>query len=663
MSTFFENQIHAKRRTNQLLFLYLLAIFGIALGIYLLFALTLNSGLLTAGINPTKFQSKLGLLWNTALFIKVFLGVSLIIALASFFKSIQLGGSGARVATMLNGRLLNPNTTLATEKQIINIVEEIAIASGMKVPPIYVMEDELSINAFAAGTRLDNAVIGVSRGALNILTRDELQGVIAHEFSHILNGDMRLNLRLIGVLFGILFIALAGRFVLEGTMRSSGFSSRRSNKSDGGGSIMLIGAGLFVIGYTGVFFANLIKMAVSRQREFLADASAVQYTRNPLGISGALKKIGALSDGSKIQNLHAEEVSHMFFANGLKKSFTNLFATHPPLIDRIERLDPSFSGDFTEVKVNNISEETATRNQQANSRQSRVENPLLKNPGLGAILNNPAGHILGTIGTMGVANLEAAQNLISNLPPKIYEGIHEPYLAPLVVYTLILDSKPEIRQKQLQILESNLPSSAFSEFSKLLIDSKNINSNNFLSVLDLALPTLGMLSESQFLQLRDLVTLLAHADDNLDLQEYTLQIILLKHFNQKFGLEKQKKAVAKPLATLVKPASNLFLCLAVLGNKDNLQLAEQAYQAGIKHCAIPTEFQYKFTVLPSVNFDLLDQAIYELSNSEYPVREVLLRACISCISIDQKISHQEFTLIRAIADSFNCPVPYLQPED
>ncbi len=666
MSTFFENQLNAKRRTKQLLFLYVLAILVIVLGIYLLFAFTLASGVITGGMSPLPFESKLGVLWNSALFLKVFLGVSIIIALASVFKSLQLGGSGARVASMLNGRLINPNTTLATEKQILNIVEEIAIASGMKVPPIYVMEEEASINAFAAGTRLDNAVIGVSRGALETLSRDELQGVVAHEFSHILNGDMRLNLRLIGILFGILFIALTGRLIVEGTARSSNSYRRRSNGKSDGGSVIIIGIGLLVIGYTGVFFAKLIKMAVSRQREYLADASAVQYTRNPLGIAGALKKIGALADGSKIKNAHAEEISHMFFANGLKSSFTNLFATHPPLTERIQRLDRSFDGDFQSVDVNTTIPRQAR--DEATSRQARGPeasasggplDPLLKNPALESILNNPAGNILGTIGTMGFANLEAARNLINNLPPQIHQAVHEPYLAPFVIYTLLLDAKPDIRGKQLQILEQNLPSSSFQEFSKLLITSKEVNQNDFLSILDLALPTLNMLSESQFKQMRDLVTHLAHADANLDLHEYTLQIILLKHYDLKFNPEKFKGQKNKPLGNLVQFASDLFLCLAVLGNKDNLAVAEEAYRAGIKHCAIPAEFQHNFQELPKVGFHLLDQAIKELSNSEYNVREVLLRACISCISIDKKISTHEFTLIRAIADSFNCPVPYL----
>src|SRR5262249_2273093 len=191
-------------------------------------------------------------------------------------------------------------------RKLLNVVEEMSIASGVPMPEVYLMPDEKGINAFAAGTAPDNAVIGVTEGCVRHLKRDELQGVIGHEFSHILNGDMRLNMRLIGVVFGLLCIMLVGRVMLDafirgGSPRSS--SARNANPPP----IFLLAIGLIVIGWPGAFFGRLIQAAVSRQREFLADASAVQFTRNPLGLAGALKKIGGLAYGSRLDSAHAAE--------------------------------------------------------------------------------------------------------------------------------------------------------------------------------------------------------------------------------------------------------------------------------------------------------------------------------------------------------------------
>ena len=237
------------------------------------------------------------------------------------------------------------------ERKILNVVEEMAIASGTPVPPVYLMENEEGINAFAAGFTPGDAVIGVTRGCIRTLTRDELQGVIAHEFSHILNGDMRLNIRLIGVLYGILLISMTGWLIFRSTAYNTGFNTRRDDDDRRGGNPWpLVGLALYILGYVGVLFGNLIKAAVSRQREFLADASAVQFTRNPDGIAGALKKIGALSEGSKIQAPEAQETSHLFFGEATGHIF-GFMATHPPLAERIRRIDPSFNGDFSQVKL------------------------------------------------------------------------------------------------------------------------------------------------------------------------------------------------------------------------------------------------------------------------------------------------------------------------
>ncbi len=287
--------------------------------------------------------------WHPEFFIVTSGSVLLVITIGSLYKMTMLSGGGESVALALGGRKVPANTRDLAERILLNVVEEMALASGTPVPPVYIMDDEEGINAFAAGTTPQNAVIGITRGAILTLKRDELQGVIAHEFSHILNGDMRLNIRLMGLLHGILVLALIGYMVLRIVGNSPGrVSTRRSsddNKGAGGLILAILAAGvaLLIIGYVGVFFAHLIKSAVSRQREFLADASAVQFTRNPSGIADALKKIGGWSKSSKITSPRAEESSHMFFGSAMMLSF---FATHPPLAQRIQRIDPNFKGNF-----------------------------------------------------------------------------------------------------------------------------------------------------------------------------------------------------------------------------------------------------------------------------------------------------------------------------
>ena len=264
--------------------------------------------------------------------------------MGSGFKTLELAQGGSAVATALGGRPVSPTTADPNERKLLNVVEEMAIAAGVPVPQVYLLPEERGINAFAAGHSTSDAAVTVTGGAIKLLTRDELQGVIGHEFSHILNADMRLNLRLIGIIFGIICLTVIGRILL----RTRG---RRN-------PLPLLGLALLLIGWIGVLFGRLIQAAVNRQREFLADASSVQFTRNPAGLAGALRKIGGLSYGSKLAAAHAEEASHMFFSNGMGESFFHLMDTHPPLAARIRAIDPSFDGTFPPVAV--TGEESAT---------------------------------------------------------------------------------------------------------------------------------------------------------------------------------------------------------------------------------------------------------------------------------------------------------------
>ena len=354
---FFERQDQARRSTRRLIVYFIMAVILIILSIYIA-AIAIFLGFNLNADSELPFEW-----WNSELFLWITGATVSVVVIGSLYKIFALSQGGVVVARSLGGRLIESNTPNPQERRLLNVVEEMAIASGTPVPSVFLLEKEKSINAFAAGFTPTDAVIGVTQGTLQILSRHELQGVIAHEFSHILNGDMRLNIRLIGVLNGILVIAMIGYAILRGTSRSS------SSKKGGGGAVLAFGAALFIIGYVGVFFGKLIKSAVSRQREFLADASAVQFTRNPDGLAGALKKIGGLVHGSRIKSSKAEEASHLFFSDGMHgkaspflsmrnhkppvqtRSAFSFMATHPPLETRIKRIDPSFRGRFPAVHV------------------------------------------------------------------------------------------------------------------------------------------------------------------------------------------------------------------------------------------------------------------------------------------------------------------------
>ncbi|MCE3004308.1 MAG: M48 family metallopeptidase, partial [Xanthomonadaceae bacterium] len=324
---FFAQQALARGQSRRLVVLFVVAVACIAASIAVVLMLVLDLGLASAqrAAAGTTLFSRHAAAGGVAAAVTL-----LVIVIASAFKVARLRGGGAVVARELGGSLVPSDTRDHRLRRLRNVVEEIAIASGVPVPEIYVLEQEPGINAFAAGWSPADAAVAVTAGALEHLDRDELQGVVAHEFSHILNGDMRLNIRLMGLLFGILVIGIAAREVL--------LRSRGSGRD--GAALLLVALGIMIIGYVGLFFGRLIKAGVSRQREFLADASAVQFTRQNQGIAGALKKIAANAEGSQLAAHDGEEISHMLFGDGV--GYSRLFATHPPLVERIRRLDRGF---------------------------------------------------------------------------------------------------------------------------------------------------------------------------------------------------------------------------------------------------------------------------------------------------------------------------------
>ncbi|MDX8395309.1 MAG: M48 family metallopeptidase [Mariprofundaceae bacterium] len=398
---------------------------------------------------------------------------------------------GAAVAEMLGGQRIASSENDPAIRKLLNVIEEMAIASGMPVPPVYLLNQD-GINAFAAGFSPKDAVIAVTRGATELLDRDQLQGVMAHEFSHVFNGDMRLKLNLMGVLSGITFISDTGMFLMTMPIRSAGRSSRRSNRNSNGVSlviaVIILGFFIFVSGLIGMVIADFIKLAVSRQRKFLADAAAVQFTRNPDGIAGALKTIGGYKSAAYIHHVAANQVSHFFFGNGIKSYLKqDWWASHPPLRERIRRIDPSFRGSLKQFDEKQrrqfiMDESVVSFAEDASPQQ----------------LKTNVDDIMAQVGNPNWYHLQQAKVMLAQIPRRLHGFVADPYTARVVVYALLLDTDVKQRKVQLQVLQKSADPNVFREtleiqplIAKLAVELR-------LPLIDLVLPTLKQMSMLQY---------------------------------------------------------------------------------------------------------------------------------------------------------------------
>ena len=655
---FFRSQDVARRNTKRLVLLFSLALLSLIAitNLLILFGL----GMFAETLNVPMFQRI-----DWPLFAWVSGAILVVVGCGSLFKILSLAGGGARVAEGMQGRLLLPGSTEFHEQRILNVVEEMAIASGTPVPPVYVL-DEPGINAFAAGYTPADAVIGITRGAIETLSRDELQGVVAHEFSHILHGDMRLNIRLIGILYGILVLGIMGEYLLR--------STRHSRRSKDSGNIAVVGLGLMAIGYAGTFFGNLIKAAVSRQREFLADASAVQYTRNPNGIAGALKRIGGSTAGSVLGNPATSEISHALFANGLQRSFSSLFATHPPLDDRIRRIEPAWDGSFVQAEAAALDAEaarvdgggmTAAGVAAAAGAGATVAGGTASPGVLTALALSTA--LLEKAGNPQESDLEQARHLLAGLPPVLLEAAHHPFSASALVYLLLLDHRPDVAAEQQTLLASEAEPAIVAALQTLQAHHAHIRPEVRLPLLSVALPVLRQMSPEQYTRFRKTLLALVQADGKVSLWEWVLQRVVLQQLDGVFG--RFHHTAHRSLAQL---GAEVTLLLAFLiragaasvgaGLPANISLASKLPQAlldtalaqlGLPAATLPGPDALS---LASIN-KALDAAV-ALKPLQKPA---FLKACAALIVADGVAAVGELEIFRALAAALDCPLPPLPP--
>ncbi|MFI4882191.1 MAG: M48 family metallopeptidase, partial [Phycisphaerales bacterium JB064] len=488
---FFGQQDSARKRTGLLVALYIAAVVLTCAAVALLavlIAFIVHDDRAGRGPDPLMLAAFAG---GGAV------GAALLIAGGTAYRISELRGGGSSVALALGGRPIDHSTTDPDERMVLNVVEEMAIASGVPVPPVFIMEREGSINAFAAGYTSGDAVIGVTRGCVHGLTRDEFQGVMAHEFSHILNGDMRLNIRLVGILGGIVLLSLAGYTLMRVTYYGS---VGRSKDNKAAAVIIVLGIGLIVIGGIGSMFARLIQAAVSRQREYLADASAVQFTRNPDGIGDALRRIGGAPKRAVIMNPHSREMSHLFFGNAVSASsfFGSALASHPPLKDRITRVMPKWDGSFLTPLPPKAPPPDKTR--KPGPRQT-LEDIMRERMGgqhgptpTGAAAAMP---LLALIGTASLEHASHARTLLDRLPPSLKDAARDPYGCRAVVYALLVHWQGDdtSMRTQLDILDSRGDTGVAALVRSLAKDIASLDGDLKLPLLDLCLGSLARLSE------------------------------------------------------------------------------------------------------------------------------------------------------------------------
>lgn len=572
------------------------------------------------------------------------------IGLASLYRMSSLRSGGGQVARELGGTLVDIEPADPLRRRLRNVVEEIALASGVTVPEIYVLEKEAGINAFAAGFSPADAAVAVTRGALEKLSRDELQGVIAHEFSHILNGDMRLNIRLMGALFGILLLALIGRRVLMHTRHLGG--SRDKN----GGAIILIAIGLLLVGYVGQFFGRWIKAAVSRQREYLADASAVQFTRDNQGIGGALKKIAVYSEGSLLA-ADSEEVGHMLFGSGRRMM---LFATHPPIEQRIRAVDPGFRPEELErLKARLVQQEVqrAQEQEEAQARAMAAEKAKGQAGKGGAeIVLNPA-ELIEQIGKPGWEHILLAATLTASIPLNIRRAAQSTEWAAAVLFYTLLDSNRETREQQLLMVAQRLGSHAESQVRSLLEAGGEATVEQRLPLLELAFPALKRHPPEQIRKVLATVQDLVEIDGRTDIFEYLLSRVTRQYLWESHSPAAVRMSGSKSLSACRNQALRLLAILAGHGNPD--ETAATAFGAGAR---VIDEPQADFAVHAVAGGEwprLLDQDLPVLDRLKPAAKQQLVAALVATVMHDGRAVPAEMELLRVTCDLLHVPLPML----
>jgi len=596
---FFESQERAKRNTSRLVAMFVVALLATMASVHVLVTVLFAKG------NFADVRM-LGISLGSVL---------VVVVIGMAVKFAQMSHGGRAVAEAMGGVQVDPGSADPAERRILNVVEEMAIASGVRVPPVFLI-DEPSINAFAAGNGEQDAVIGVTRGCIEQLSRDELQGVMAHEFSHIFHRDTRLNMQLVAWLGGIFAISLVGRIIMRSALSSG--SSR--GKNDGKMVAIALGGAVFLIGIVGYFFGRIIQSAVSRQREYLADASAVQYTRNPDGIAGALEKI-AHGAGSRISAPAAAEFSHFFFANGI----ASLFSTHPPLEDRIARIRGA------RMVAAGVGAGSA----------AAVPPAIVPDIVPAAALRAAR----AGMGSVDASTLRLAGELLVDAPAAVLDAARNPFSARAVVCMMLLSDVPSERGRQLRTIAANDPKLA--EATSSLAASASIAPRERMPVLEVCAASLTMLSPAQYAQFRTTLAQLIAADGQVDRVEWTVRVIL------RHPVEGRASAPAGPGKATMLDLALVVSVLAWSGASDEAAVHRAWRAARAAEPALPESPE----PAQRCTLDALDGSLRAFAGATPGFKRRLVDACVACAAADGQTTVEEAELLRAVCASIGAPMP------
>jgi Zn-dependent protease with chaperone function len=688
---FYSRQAAARGQTRWLVFAFIVALLAVALALdFVLFTFLAGrshyyglSALEYARANPGQ----------VALSTLLVMGV---LSVASLYKSMELRGGGGVVARSLGGVPVSSDTADLKRRRLLNIVEEMAIASGVPMPEVYVLEQEPGINAFAAGHTPANAAVTVTQGALDRLSRDELQGVIGHEFSHVLNGDMRLNVQLMGWIFGLFVIGLIGRMILQ-------VSPNNRRNSNG---LVALGFAVVVLGYIGLMAGRILQAAVSRQRERLADASGVQFTRNPQGLKGALVKIAALPEGSALVAADAEQAAHMFFAEGLSR----VFATHPPILERIRELDPQFDPRELEAAAAEPDQSPTaaevgghpgvgaaaltpaldaaglTSGLAAAGGAGSVGAPggraggglgglgQIARPGIAsggttsaglttpgatwqgaATSNSPSAQFATQVGQPDMAHIVHAQAVRLALPPAIRELTESPGGAQALVIALLVSNDPAVRDQQLAMLAKSTNAASLAVIQRVIPLAQALDPMLRLPALQRAFPALRRSTVPQRKTLAQLATELIHADARIDVFEFCLAKLLETLLNDELDATTPHGTVT--LEAAANEIALLFAVFAQIGTQDQ-RVARESYEVGLATVLPMRRPPYA----PVADWARqLSAALPRLELLHPFAKKALIEGLVKTVANDEVLMEEEAELLRTVCALLHCPLPPLLP--
>lgn len=640
---FFEHQDQARRNTTKLLLL-----FGLSIAVMIAAFYGVAIAILFTQATPELGGP--GALWRPGVLFWVASGTLAFMVVGSSTKMAQLSQGGHSLAKGLGGRELNPLTDDPDEQRLINVVSEMALASGTPIPAVYLLDDEPGINAFAAGYTADKAVIGVTRGCLDQLSRDELQGVIGHEFSHILNGDMGLNLKLIGVIHGLLLIYIAGRVVLRLSCYSDG-SSRRSKDDKGAGAVLAVALAMVVIGYLGVLCGRLIKSAVSREREFLADASAVQFTRNPEGLTGALRKIGQISAGSTMGSPMAETASHLLFgeANGNLSFLGDWFATHPPVGERLRRLGQvpipqGVSPVVAKASTFNSPDESLVMGLHGGT-STAVQKETA------AIASPDPSQFMTAIGTTDARRLEQVRSLLNQLPAEIKLALQDPTAAAEVVYALLVRTKPALQTQQIEYLSNTYGPDCRKRVGQIYNQVRALKPGQDLLLLEALVPALRQLDPEAGRKFIQTAQALSQPGGRLLPSNYPLQLILRKRLSSNSGQP-------PTISDINDLWSDALVVLALLARVGHPRPEDALYAFKLGLSQLPgAKMQTSPNQLPPVNSVEVNTSLSRLEQAAPKLKQTIVDACAHTVLADNDVTPAEMGLLRAVVITLDCPAP------